>query len=86
MVLSLFVPVEFRQNLRKVCKIQGEFPAFLSEVAEFEHLPKPLYLYRVHSGSISSQKRLEQIDAAKQAIGRALQAWKSASGEDLEPI
>src|SRR4051812_41157026 len=61
-----------------------DFCLRLSEVAEFEHLPKPLYLYRVHSGSISSQKRLEQIDAAKQAIGRALQRRGMAQDFDVD--
>jgi hypothetical protein len=44
----------------------------LSEITEIRHLPRPLYLYRVHANSISHAKRLEQILASKQSIERAL--------------
>ena len=50
-----------------------DFCLRVSEATEIQHLARPLYLYRVHRGNISSQKRLEQIEAAKQAIARALQ-------------
>jgi glycosyltransferase involved in cell wall biosynthesis len=45
----------------------------LSEMTEIRHLPRPLYLYRLHRGSISHVNRLEQILASKAAIERALQ-------------
>jgi len=44
----------------------------LSEVTEIEHIPKPLYLYRQHSLSISSQREFEQVKYSKQAIEDAL--------------
>jgi glycosyltransferase involved in cell wall biosynthesis len=44
----------------------------LSEITQIAHLPKPLYRYRVHKGSVSSEQRLKQIMSAKEAIARAL--------------
>lgn len=44
----------------------------LSEVTEFHHLQKPLYYYRVHSQSVSQERRLEQIEASARAIRNAL--------------
>lgn len=44
----------------------------LSEVTQIEHLARPLYLYRVHRGSVSSEQRLRQIMSSKEAIARAL--------------
>ena len=44
----------------------------LSEMTTIEHLPRPLYLYRVHKGSVSSEQRLRQIMSSKEAIARAL--------------
>ncbi len=43
-----------------------------SEVAEIRHVPKALYIYRVHTNSISTQRRVEQIQASQRAIERAL--------------
>ena len=44
----------------------------LSEVTEIAHIPRPLYLYRVHDDAMSHDSRLDQIMAAKEAIARAL--------------
>jgi glycosyltransferase involved in cell wall biosynthesis len=44
----------------------------LSEVAEFHHLARPLYYYRVHQQAMSQVRRLEQIDASARAIRNAL--------------
>jgi glycosyltransferase involved in cell wall biosynthesis len=44
----------------------------LSELTQVAHVPKPLYLYRVHDDSISVQRRLEQIMQSRDAIARAL--------------
>ena len=44
----------------------------LSEVTRIEHLPQALYRYRVHQQSVSSEQRLRQIMAAREAIARAL--------------
>ena len=44
----------------------------LSEVTTIEHLPKPLYLYRVHPQSISQASRLGQIMCSREAIARAI--------------
>lgn len=44
----------------------------LAEVTEIEHLPTPLYLYRVHRDSLSCQKRLEQIQCSYDAVVSAM--------------
>jgi GT2 family glycosyltransferase len=44
----------------------------ISEVTEIRHVPKALYIYRVHTNSISTQRRIEQIQASQRAIERAL--------------
>jgi glycosyltransferase involved in cell wall biosynthesis len=44
----------------------------LSEITQIHHLPRPLYLYRVHRHSVSTEQRLRQILCAKEAIARAL--------------
>jgi glycosyltransferase involved in cell wall biosynthesis len=44
----------------------------LSEVTQIQHLPRALYIYRVHTNSISIQQRVEQIRASQRAIERAL--------------
>ena len=44
----------------------------LSEVTTIHHLARPLYLYRVHSSSVSSERRLQQIMTSKEAVARAL--------------
>jgi glycosyltransferase involved in cell wall biosynthesis len=44
----------------------------VSEITQIHHLPRALYIYRVHPDSISSQRRLDQIHASQRAIERAL--------------
>ena len=44
----------------------------ISEMTQIAHVPTPLYRYRVHKGSVSSEQRLRQIMSAKEAIARAL--------------
>ena len=44
----------------------------LSEQTEIRKLARPLYFYRVHDRSISSEKRLWQIMQSKEAVNRAL--------------
>ena len=44
----------------------------LSEQTEIRKLARPLYFYRVHDRSISSEKRLWQIMQSKEAVTRAL--------------
>ena len=44
----------------------------LSEVTQFAHLPRPLYLYRMHDDTISINGRLNQINKSREAIARAL--------------
>ena len=44
----------------------------LSETAPAHHVPRSLYFYRVHAGSISTEHRLQQIYASQAAIARAL--------------
>lgn len=43
-----------------------------SEMADVYHLKKPLYFYRVHPDTISAAKRLEQIEASRITVERAL--------------
>lgn len=43
-----------------------------SEVTPFIYLPKPLYCYRVHDHSISTSRRLEQIENSARAVREAL--------------
>jgi len=43
-----------------------------SEVTPFIYLPKPLYCYRVHDQSISTSRRLEQIENSARAVRDAL--------------
>ncbi len=44
----------------------------LSEVTPFHHIPLPLYGYRVNPASISSSRRLEQIESSARAVRAAL--------------
>jgi glycosyltransferase involved in cell wall biosynthesis len=44
----------------------------IAEVTQIHHLQKPLYYYRVHDASISSQSRVDQIMASKKAVENAL--------------
>ena len=44
----------------------------LSEQTEIRKLARPLYFYRVHEKSISTEKRLWQIMQSKEAVSRAL--------------
>ena len=43
-----------------------------SEVTPFLYLPKPLYCYRVHDHSISTSRRLEQIENSARAVRDSL--------------
>jgi GT2 family glycosyltransferase len=52
----------------------------LSEQTEIRHLARPLYFYRVHDRSVSSERRLWQIMQSKEAIARAL-ARRGMDGE-----
>lgn len=44
----------------------------LSEVTQVAHVAKELYYYRTHSDTISHERRVEQILAARSCIARAL--------------
>lgn len=56
----------------------------ISEVGEIQHLKKPLYYYRQHSGSISFDKRLEQLLFSKRAIEDALKRRNMDAAFELE--
>jgi glycosyltransferase involved in cell wall biosynthesis len=56
----------------------------LSEVTEIYHHPKPLYLYRTHSESISGAQQLKQILASEKAINDALVRRGLANSLELE--
>jgi glycosyltransferase involved in cell wall biosynthesis len=49
-----------------------DFCLRVSEIATIEHLRRPMYLYRVHDGAVSTTKRVEQIESAARAIREAL--------------
>jgi glycosyltransferase involved in cell wall biosynthesis len=44
----------------------------VSEQCQIVHLPRPLYLYRVHDKSISTSQRLDQINESKLVVEQAL--------------
>ncbi len=54
----------------------------LSEVAQVRQVKQPLYLYRIHSQSISTTKRTEQILSSKRAIAQAL--WRRGLADKLQ--
>lgn len=49
-----------------------DFCLRMSEIIEFAKVEKPLYAYRVHAHSISTSRRLEQIEMSARAVRRAL--------------
>ena len=56
----------------------------LSEQTDIRHLARPLYFYRVHPRSISSESRLRQIMRSKEAIARALARRGMADDFDID--
>ncbi|MBD1853003.1 glycosyltransferase [Leptolyngbya sp. FACHB-711] len=84
-LLTNFMTFHFRLLRRSVFEQVGgidlSFPCAqdydlclrLSEVADIYHLQHPLYAYRLHAGSVSQQKRYEQITCAQRAVENALQ-------------
>ena len=69
-----------RQVFERVGGIDPFFPVAIdydlclrfSEITQIQHLPLPLYYYRVHRHSISTARRLEQIHYSTKAIENAL--------------
>jgi GT2 family glycosyltransferase len=45
----------------------------ISEITEIEHLPEPLYFYRVHQASISQGQQSKQTERAATAVRNALE-------------
>ncbi|BAY19016.1 filamentous hemagglutinin outer membrane protein [Anabaenopsis circularis NIES-21] len=84
-LLNQFMTFHFRLIRREVLELVGEIDESLatvedydlclrlSEVAEVEHIYKPLYYYRTHLESISRQRQQEQIKNAQLAILKARQ-------------
>jgi glycosyltransferase involved in cell wall biosynthesis len=80
-----FMTFEFRLIRREVYDRVGgidlEFPQAqdydiclkISEVTEIEHLPEPLYFYRVHPASISQGQQSKQTERAATAVRNALE-------------
>ncbi len=58
----------------------------LSEITKIKHIPQPLYFYRQHEGSISSQKEIEQIQCTQTAINNALIRRKLAPSVKLKLV
>ncbi|MFS0519770.1 CHAT domain-containing protein [Nostoc sp. UIC 10607] len=54
----------------------------LSEVAQVHRVQEPLYLYRIHSQSISVSRRTEQIFWSQKAIAQAL--WRRGLADKLQ--
>ncbi|BDI17661.1 hypothetical protein ANSO36C_34630 [Nostoc cf. commune SO-36] len=54
----------------------------LSEVAQVRRVQEPLYLYRIHSQSISVTRRTEQILCSQKAIAQAL--WRRGLANKLQ--
>ena len=54
----------------------------LSEIAQVRRVQEPLYLYRIHSQSISISRRTEQILSSKRAIAQAL--WRRGLADKLQ--
>ena len=83
-LLTELVSFQFRLFRREVYERGGGIDASLatspdydfclraSEVAEFAHLAEALYCYRVHPGSISAARRLDQIENSARAVRAAL--------------
>lgn len=79
-----FMTFHFRLYRRAVCDQIGgvdgslrfaadyDFCLRLSEVTEFQRIDRPLYLYREHAATISTARRLDQIEASAAAVRRAL--------------
>ncbi len=84
LLLTELVTFQFRLFRREVYQRCGGIDASLatspdydfclraSEVAEFAHLPEALYCYRVHAGSISARRRIEQIENSARAVREAM--------------
>lgn len=68
------------------CNIDQELCLKISEVTEIFHLKKPLYYYRYHQDSISSQRRIEQIFCGKRAIEEAMQRRGLTATHELETV
>ncbi len=95
-LLTDFMIFHFRLMKRSTFEKVGGFdPAFecgqdydlclrLSEFAEIQHLKKPLYYYRQHTGSISFEKRVDQLLFGKQAIENAIKRRGLDMDFDLE--
>jgi len=49
-----------------------DFCLRMSEITDFAKVDRPLYAYRVHAESISTKRRLEQIEMSARAVRRAL--------------
>ncbi|MBE9005795.1 CHAT domain-containing protein [Fortiea sp. LEGE XX443] len=82
-LLNRFMTFQFRLIRRQVFELAGgideslvtaedyDLCLRLSEVAEVEHVYKPLYHYRTHPETISRQRRQEQIQKSQLAIIKA---------------
>lgn len=83
-LLTEFVTFHFRLFRREVFEACGGIDASLtaapdydfclraSEVCRFTHLPRVLYCYRTHAGSISVSRRAEQVENSRRAVQAAL--------------
>lgn len=83
-LLTEFVTFHFRLFRREVYDACGgidpsltaapdyDFCLRAAEVCRFIHLPRVLYCYRAHAGSISVARRAEQIENSRRAVQAAL--------------
>jgi len=92
-LLNKFITFHFRLIRREVYELVGgiddsfvtaedyELCLRLAEVAQLEHIYKPLYYYRTHPETISRQQRHLQIKNAQLATIKARQRQKSSKQE-----
>ncbi|MCC5636708.1 glycosyltransferase, partial [Nostoc sp. CHAB 5844] len=94
-LLNRFITFHFRLIRREVLELAGGIDEYfpttedydlclrLSEVAEVEHIYKPLYYYRTHPETISWQQQQKQIKNSQLAIIKARQR-RQHSKPDLQ--
>ena len=66
------------------CAHDYDFALRMTEATEVRCLPRPLYRYRMRSGSISMARRLDQIRASERAVRAAMQRRGLDQTHDLD--
>lgn len=83
-LLTEFMTFQFRLMRTQAYRAAGGYDPAVDESADYDlclrlsetcaiaHLPRPLYRYRIHSGSVSRSQRLRQVRSSFDAAVRAL--------------